>query len=163
MNLTCSVLAFSTILALPVGFLLASTLGLDIYDILPPKYWISSSRYSYSFRDSATLPSNAAIDLNWYPPNATWETGIPIAINSTGTHGLALKSSQMLSGEYREVYGWCNMPHVRKEEYVRPGKEYDLEYVELVSLPSSLPALAPTAKFFRFALNMLFSSILRST
>lgn len=148
MNPTCSVLAFSIILVLPVGFLLASTLGLDIYDILPPQYSISSSRYSYSFRESATLPPNAAIDLNWYPPNATWETSIPIVINGTGTYGLVFNSSQIPSGDYYGVYDWCNMPHVRKEEYVRPGKEYGLEYVELVSLTSSLPALAPTLNPF---------------
>ncbi|KAI4517788.1 phosphoglycerate mutase-like protein [Schizophyllum commune Loenen D] len=66
--------------------------------------------------------------LTHYPPNATKLNDLDFALNGSGAPGV-YNSSQ--SPEYG-VYNWCNMPHVRAEEYVAPPEEYELKYVEVV-------------------------------
>ena len=83
----------------------------------------------YAQRQSPS--SNASIvDLNWYPPNATQINDLSIVINGTGTYGFIFNSS-ITAGSY-QTYNWCNMPHVRSQEYPVAGAEYTLEYVEVV-------------------------------
>jgi hypothetical protein len=79
--------------------------------------------------------SNMTVDLSWYPPNSTWITNLTDVINGTGTHGFIFNGD-----EVRQYggYNWCNMPHVREQEYVRVDKEFELVYVEVVSLALSL-------------------------
>jgi hypothetical protein len=71
-----------------------------------------------------------AVDLNWYPPNTTWITNLADIINGTGTFGFGF-SDQAGHGVYGG-YNWCDMPHVRTEEYVRAGEDFELVYVEVV-------------------------------
>ena len=52
-------------------------------------------------------------------------------INGTGTGGFIFNSSFTPEGEYGE-YNWCNMPHVRRREYVVAEEGFELMYVEVV-------------------------------
>lgn len=71
------------------------------------------------------------VDLGWYPPKKTWINDINQVLNGTGTNGFVFNSSQLPANVEYGTYNWCNMPHVRKEEYVKAGKEYELVYVEV--------------------------------
>ena len=73
-----------------------------------------------------------AIDLNWSPPNRTNVNDLSVVINGTGTNGFIFNSSFTPEDEYGR-YNWCNMPHVRKEEYVLADEGFELQYVEVVS------------------------------
>ena len=74
----------------------------------------------------------AAVDLGWHPPSASWITDIDSVINDTGVHGFIFNSSKLPNNVPYGTYNWCNMPHVRVDEYIVPEKEYQLQYVEVV-------------------------------
>ncbi|KAK4186052.1 histidine phosphatase superfamily [Podospora australis] len=74
---------------------------------------------------------NATIDLSWYPPKQTHINNLTNAIEGEGVYGYIFNSSDTPDNLYG-VYNWCNMAHVRKKEYVSPGKEYNLVYVEVI-------------------------------
>lgn len=79
------------------------------------------------------------VDLSWHPPKKTQINDLNAVIHGTGVFGgYIFNSSQDPSGVSYGTYNWCNMPHVRKEEYIIPPKEYQLEYVELVILAISV-------------------------
>jgi hypothetical protein len=71
------------------------------------------------------------VDLGWHAPQQSWINDLGQVLNSTGTHGFLFNSSQLLDGVRYGTYNWCNMPHVRKEEYVRVSDDYELVYVEV--------------------------------
>lgn len=77
-----------------------------------------------------SITKNVTVDLNWHAPNATQVNSLASAINGTGVYGFIFNSSVTM-GDYGN-YNWCNMPHVRPQEYQRAPKGYELEYVELV-------------------------------
>jgi 2-phosphoxylose phosphatase len=83
---------------------------------------------------AALLPgvALAAVDLNWYAPAQTDINNITDAFDSEGVYGFIFNTSDTPADEYG-TYNWCNMPHVRKEEYVKPSADYTLKYVEVVS------------------------------
>lgn len=67
----------------------------------------------------------------WHAP-AEWEVNdLDKALNSEGTYGFIFNSSKTPDSKYG-VYNYCNMPHVRSKEYVKPSEDYELQYVELV-------------------------------
>ena len=70
-------------------------------------------------------------DLGWYAPNATAVTNLSQVINGTGAFGFIFSTSQTPASGYG-TYNWCNMPHVRPEEYVVPSSDYKLQYVEVI-------------------------------
>lgn len=74
----------------------------------------------------------ASVDLGWYPPNATTINNLTNVLDATGVYGFIYNNSYPTDVPYG-TYDWCNMPHVRKEEYKKPSDEYKLKYVELVS------------------------------
>lgn len=84
---------------------------------------------------SALAASNTTVDLNWYAPNATMINDLQTLINTTGVYGFIYNSSITPDDEYG-VYNWCNMPHVRAQEYPKAPAEYKLQYVEVVNTPS---------------------------
>jgi len=97
--------------------------------------------YQFSLRASVSAllstsalekSSSASVDTAWYPPNATWITDLSAVVNGSGVHGFVFNDSYPKNAAYGG-YNWCNMPHVRKSEYMVPSSEYELEYVELVS------------------------------
>lgn len=78
--------------------------------------------------------SSSAIDLGWYAPAQTLVNNLTnvASADTTGVYGFIYNSSYTPDDLYGQ-YNWCNMPHVRASEYVKPSDEYELVYVELVS------------------------------
>lgn len=92
------------------------------------------SKHSALLLASAPLltPSGAEdVDIGWHAPSERDVNDLDSALNSEGTYGFTFDSSETPEGEYGR-YNYCNMPHVRRTEYVKPGPEYELQYVELV-------------------------------
>ena len=81
------------------------------------------------------MSANSSVNLAWYPPSNTWVTNLNDVINGTGVYGFVFNGSTDPPGVPYGTYNWCNMPHVRPQEYKRPDSEYQLEYVELVYFP----------------------------
>jgi hypothetical membrane protein len=71
------------------------------------------------------------VDLGWYAPKKSWINDLGQVLNGTGTNGFLFNGSQLPVGVQYGTYNWCNMPHVRKEEYVKAGNEFELVYVEV--------------------------------
>lgn len=85
---------------------------------------------------SLILPSLVAAqgstpDLKWYAPKKSWINNLSQVLNGTGTNGFVFNGSNLPAGVQYGTYNWCNMPHVRKEEYKRPSDEFELVYVEV--------------------------------
>ena len=79
----------------------------------------------------AARPVSAAKGAEWHPP-ADWDVNnLTKALNSEGVYGFIFDSSHTPDDKYGQ-YNYCNMPHVRQQEYVKPSSEYELQYVELV-------------------------------
>ncbi|KAF2110199.1 histidine acid phosphatase-like protein [Lophiotrema nucula] len=74
----------------------------------------------------------ADVDLNWHAPKRTWVNDLDQVINGTGTHGFIYGGSTLPRGTPYGTYNWCNMPHVRAQEYPRASQEFQLEYVEVI-------------------------------
>ncbi|KAF2681311.1 histidine acid phosphatase-like protein [Lentithecium fluviatile CBS 122367] len=75
---------------------------------------------------------NTTVDLGWHAPKKTWINDLSGVLNGEGTHGFYFNGSTLPLGTEYGTYNWCNMPHVRPEEYVVPGSEFTLEYVEVI-------------------------------
>ncbi|KAI8956569.1 phosphoglycerate mutase-like protein [Daldinia sp. FL1419] len=70
------------------------------------------------------------VDLGWYPPSNTSINNLTAALRGDGVYGFVFNTSDTPGAQYG-IYNWCNMPHVRKTEYVKPGRGYQLRYVEV--------------------------------
>ena len=70
-------------------------------------------------------------DLKWYGPAATPITNLSSVLNGNGTFNFIFNTSQASISQYG-TYNWCNMPHVRPEEYEIPSSDYKLQYVEVI-------------------------------
>jgi acid phosphatase len=84
--------------------------------------------------------SSSTIDLSWHPPKQTQINNITAVMAGKGVYGFIYNSSDTPNDRYG-TYNWCNMPHVRKKEYVKAPSEYDLVYVELVCLITAITCL----------------------
>ncbi|KAG6018468.1 hypothetical protein E4U43_004594 [Claviceps pusilla] len=71
------------------------------------------------------------VDTSWYAPAKGQVNNLRTALSSQGMYGFTYNSSDTPDTEYGK-YNWCNMPHVRPREYVRPDEEFELQYVELI-------------------------------
>ncbi|KAF2709532.1 phosphoglycerate mutase-like protein [Pleomassaria siparia CBS 279.74] len=78
------------------------------------------------------LAQNLTIDLDWHAPKKSWINDLDMVVNGTGTHGFVFNGSVLPDGVKYGAYNWCNMPHVRPEEYPVADEEYRLEYVEVI-------------------------------
>lgn len=78
----------------------------------------------------STFGASATIDLNWYPPSASWITDISSIVNGSGTYGMLFSGTQI--PEHGQ-YSYCVMEHVRTQDYVTPPDTFDLLYTEVVS------------------------------
>ncbi|OAL56575.1 cytochrome P450 [Pyrenochaeta sp. DS3sAY3a] len=76
------------------------------------------------------VAQNASVDLNWYAPKKSWINDLEQVINGTGTNGFVFSGSKLPDGVEYGTYNWCNMPHVRKDTYVKADKDFELVYVE---------------------------------
>ncbi|KAI3317564.1 histidine acid phosphatase [Xylariaceae sp. AK1471] len=71
------------------------------------------------------------VDLRWYAPSSTSVNNLTTALRGDGVYGFIFNSSYTPDAHYG-TYNWCNMPHVRKTEYVKPSPDYKLKYVEVI-------------------------------
>ncbi|KAF1841638.1 cytochrome P450 [Cucurbitaria berberidis CBS 394.84] len=84
-------------------------------------------------REATTVvAANGTVDLGWHAPKKSWINDLGQVLNGTGTNGFVFGGSELPKGVKYGTYNWCNMPHVRKEEYPVAAKEYDLVYVEVI-------------------------------
>src|SRR5215469_5738603 len=97
-----------------------------LFSLSSPKIAASQSFWSSS------MPANSSVNLAWYAPSSTWLTNLNNVINGTRVYGFIFNSSTDPPGTQYGTYNWCNMPHVRPQEYKKADSEYQLEYVELV-------------------------------
>lgn len=79
--------------------------------------------------------SSAAVSLCWYAPNLTEVNDLTSVINGTGVYGYTFNGSITSAGVAYDTHNWCNMPHVRAQQYQVASSGYKLEYVELVREP----------------------------
>lgn len=86
----------------------------------------------------ASHRSTMAVNTDWHAPLSSWITDLNFVINGTGVGGFMFNSSSLPSTVPYGTYNWCNMPHVRKQEYPVPGKKLQLQYVEVVCRPSRM-------------------------
>lgn len=75
----------------------------------------------------------AEVDTKWYAPSKNQVNDLDAVPTATGVYGFIFNSSKTPDSDYG-VYNWCNMPHVRRTEYVKPSADYELKYVELASV-----------------------------
>lgn len=98
----------------------------------------STSVLSFRRDPPLTMLSNASaggihsVDLGWYPPSSNAVNDLSGVLKGEGVYGFIFDTSVTSDEEYG-TYNWCNMPHARRREYQRPGSEYELKYVEVVS------------------------------
>lgn len=105
------------------------------------KTWIFSAFAEVTELEDASKPSlyNSSIDSLWYPPRDTPIGNLGAVIDDDGVYGFIFNDSSAPAGnDYYGGYNYCNMPHVKKQIYVKAPDEYTLEYVEVVSRPASL-------------------------
>ncbi|KAI5920920.1 phosphoglycerate mutase-like protein [Camillea tinctor] len=87
----------------------------------------------WSWTLGPTADGDVDVDLSWYPPRNTSINDLAAVLDdSNGIYGFVFNSSDTPPGVAYGTYNWCNMPHVRKTEYVRPSAEYELQYVEVI-------------------------------
>ncbi|OLN86162.1 Counting factor 60 [Colletotrichum chlorophyti] len=100
----------------------------------PPGSSLLAALAILGITSSGTGPAvaNAAgVDLTWHAPARTEVNNLTAVINGKGVWGFIYDTSDTPDDKYGQ-YNWCNMPHVRKTEYVKPSDEYELKYVELI-------------------------------
>ncbi len=79
-------------------------------------------------------PTVLAVDVSWYPPKQTEINNLTAVLSGSGVYGFIFNSSTTPDEQYG-TYNWCDMPHVRRREYVRPAAEA----LRAGSKPSSSP------------------------
>ena len=101
--------------------------------------WVSNMRLYHLVQNAwqwllptIVSPSGASVDSNWHAPNATAINDLNNVLQASGVYGFIFNTSTTPPHQYGS-YNWCNMPHVRKLEYKRAPKEYELVYLEIVS------------------------------
>lgn len=79
--------------------------------------------------------STSRPSTNWYPPKQTQLEDLESVIHGSGVYGFIFNNSYAPSSNtYYGGYNWCNMPSVNKQTYVTAPEQYNLEYVEVVSV-----------------------------
>ncbi|KAL9095685.1 MAG: hypothetical protein Q9165_002117 [Trypethelium subeluteriae] len=89
------------------------------------------SHFASSFNVLAQSSINTT-DLTWHAPNSSQVNSLSSVINGTGVYGFIFNSSGVPTGSSYGTYNWCNMPHVRPQEYPKADSSYELEYVEVI-------------------------------
>jgi hypothetical protein len=106
--------------------------------MMAPWYWSSAAVTlvvaSLGRHDGviAAASSSRQGDQSWHAPAQTDLNNLDKVLAGDGVYGFIYNSSHT-PDELYGVYNWCNMPHVRSQEYVRAKAGYELQYVELVS------------------------------
>ncbi|KAI9737212.1 MAG: hypothetical protein M1818_005744 [Claussenomyces sp. TS43310] len=74
----------------------------------------------------------APIDLAWYPPAASDISNVTYVLSGTGVYDFIYNSSSNPNGVLYGSYNWCNMPHIRRQEYIQPHDDFSLVFVEVI-------------------------------
>lgn len=119
------------LVVLAVVLLLPFVLNTQLDAMLLPRWTYMLSFASVGFAQSPP-PGNRGIDISWYPSKPSEINNLTTVMAAEGVYGFVYNSSHV-PDEIYGVYNWCNMPHVRKKEYVCAPDEYELVYVEVVS------------------------------
>ncbi|KAF9878492.1 hypothetical protein CkaCkLH20_03984 [Colletotrichum karsti] len=80
---------------------------------------------------NTTTTGPGGVDIGWHPPASSEVNNLTSVIGGKGVWGFIYDTSATPDDKYGQ-YNWCNMPHVRKTEYVKASDEYELKYVELI-------------------------------
>lgn len=72
-----------------------------------------------------------AVDNSWHPPDPGAINNLDLNLGSDGVFDFIFDTSLTPDERYGQ-YNYCNMPHVRRREYVVAPAEYELVYVEIV-------------------------------
>ncbi|KIV80314.1 hypothetical protein PV11_07825 [Exophiala sideris] len=86
---------------------------------------------SVAHQVAAQCSQTSSVDLTWHAPNQTNINNLSFVVNGTGSEGVYNTSATPATTAY-STYNWCNMPHVRRQEYHAAPSGYNLVYVELV-------------------------------
>ena len=108
-------------------------LVLSRFELTDPLLTVVMKSGLSSLWSMGAIVSARKADLAWYPPSNTSINNLTVALYGEGVYGFIFNTSNTPDAQYG-TYNWCNMPHVRKTEYVRATSEYRLTYVEIVSL-----------------------------
>ena len=103
-----------------------------LYNLIAYQFLFPTKVFAFASPQGSAAPSTGAINTAWHPPNSTWITDPSAVVSGSDTHGFIFNSSALPTGTKYGTYNWCNMPHVRRSEYLVPDKDYELDYVELV-------------------------------
>ncbi|GAB7356912.1 hypothetical protein MBLNU459_g7766t1 [Dothideomycetes sp. NU459] len=76
--------------------------------------------------------TNGTVDLSWHAPISSSINNLSFVINGSGIDGFIFNSSTLPPGVPYGTYDWCNMPHVRVQEYPRTNQSFELQYVEVI-------------------------------
>jgi hypothetical protein len=109
-------------------------LGVLLSLLSPNLYTMWSKSEGTAVLTALVSGSMAAVDLSWHAPAASQINNLTSVTSSTGVYGFIYDTSVTPDDKYGQ-YNWCNMPHVRKTEYIKPSEDYKLQYVELVTSP----------------------------
>jgi hypothetical protein len=120
--LSACILALSSVTLFNMWKANALNIGHALFLVLP------SIRNAEAVCNAESRP----VSLDWHRPNATSINNLTAVINGTGVFGFQFDAVSSSDVPYR-TYNWCNMPHVRQQEYVVAPSDYQLEYVEVVS------------------------------
>lgn len=86
---------------------------------------------SHSVIAQGSCNGTSNVDLGWHAPNATDINNITAMLGNSGVYGFIFNATTPADVPY-STYNWCNMPHVRAEEYSAASSDYKLEYVEVI-------------------------------
>lgn len=76
--------------------------------------------------------SASASDGQYHAPRRTAVNDLDKALDAGGVYGFVFNTSQTPADRPYQTYNWCNMPHVRRQEYSKPPAAYQLKYAELI-------------------------------
>lgn len=120
-------------------FLLSLNLLL-VFALLANMMWASGlvAQLPVISRVKATAAAAAScvspsVDISWYPSPKSDINSLDSLEDSHGVYGFVFNGSTNPAGTMYGTYNWCNMPHVRSQEYQKTSIDYKLEYVEVVS------------------------------
>lgn len=81
---------------------------------------------------SSAQSHNSSVAQSYHAPSKTDVNDLDRVLTASGVYGFIFNTSQTPGDVPYRTYNWCNMPHVRKEEYIVAPSEYQLKYVEII-------------------------------
>lgn len=87
---------------------------------------------SLSLGTHVRAQNDGASDQGYMPPIKTAVNDLDNALTASGVYGFIFNTSQTRFDVLFVTYNWCNMPHVRKDEYMISPAEYGLKFVEVI-------------------------------